>query len=456
MRECRLGRLGSAAGLAVLLGIVGLGSVGCESLRGGAQPQQPLWQERPSHSLHVVYRTPIVASSRRRGETYERGQVEIDVKHRRLFVGSSDHGLYSLNAQDGSVRFRYEARGNVQSAPLYDDATDTLYFGADDGALYKLDASNGELRYRFATNSEISERPVLAQGRLYFVNANDTVVCLDAASGKLLWNQHRTPVGGMQIQGNSGILVWQNRVFAGFSDGMVVAFDAVSGAERWQPVDLAAEAESNLGAIPQHFDVDTTPVPGMIDGSPVVYVASSEGGLFALDAESGTQVWHNPGVTGATQLLLWEPPQPGSAATEPAETEPDSAATLSRRLLIVATGSTGLWGIDPMDGAMVWRSRLPDGGVAGPVPFAGALLVSASQLGIYLVSPVNGRVMDGFHLAEGVSALPAVHGSHAFVLTNQGLLMSMHVAAPKGRPASEDGAPEQLEMLGSAYSRGHW
>jgi outer membrane protein assembly factor BamB len=394
--------------------------------------------------LNVVYRTPLVASSRRYGEAYERGQVEIDPKRYRLFVGSSDSGLYCVDARDGSVLWRFETMGPVQSAPLYDAETDSVYFGSADGALYKVDASNGELRYRFATNSEVSERPVLVQGRLYFVNANDTVIALAAATGKMLWNQHRSPASGMQIAGHSGLLVWGNRVYVGFSDGMIVAFDATTGVERWQPVDLAAEVESNFDLTAQHFDVDTTPVPGYIDGSPVVYVASAEAGLFALDADSGTQVWHNPGVLATTQLLLWEP-------TKPSEHAVSDSAVSSRRLLIAATGSSGLWGLDPLDGSVVWRSRLPDGGVAGPAPFAGALLVSASQLGIYLVSPINGRVIDGFHLTEGVSSLPAVYGQHAFVLTNQGQLTAIHVATP-----TRDAIPVNSLLGGGSYSRGHW
>ena len=37
------------------------------------------------------------------GEPYERGRAEIDVPHGRVFVGTSDHGLYALRASDGST-----------------------------------------------------------------------------------------------------------------------------------------------------------------------------------------------------------------------------------------------------------------------------------------------------------------------------------------------------------------
>lgn len=447
----------------IILGLcmaAGLG-LGCEMLRSGAQPQKPIWYERPSYSLQLRFRTSVLAPTRRQGEAYERGQVELDPIHRRLFVGSSDGGLYCLDARDGTQLWRFETAGHVQSAPLYDSAEDSVYFGSDDGALYKLDAGNGELRYRFATNSEVSERPVLDRGKLYLVNANDTVVAIDTTSGKMLWNQHRAPVPGMQIAGHSGLLVWGGRVFVGFSDGMVVAFDAATGAERWQPVDLAAEAEQTLGGAPEHFDVDTTPVADSIDGSPVIYVASAQGGLFALDAESGTQVWQNPAVVGSTQLLLWDEPRrrvvEASAAAE-ADGPNEGSSTgsnsdqpaLSRKLLIAATGSSGLWAVEPTDGSVVWRARLPDGGVAGPVPLAGALLVSASQLGLYLVSPRDGRVIDGIHVAEGVSALPVARGNQAFALTNTGDLLGLHVASPR------DPASNSVSLAGSSYQRSHW
>lgn len=438
-------------GLTGLVFIATLGT-GCETLRGSAQPQQPNWFERPSQSIHVVYRTPLVAPTRHHGEAYERGQIEIDPAQRRLFVGSSDHGLYCLDARDGSPLWRFETTGHVQSSPLYDAAENVVYFGADDGALYKLDASNGELRFRFATNSEVSERPVLSNGKLYFVNANDTVVAIDARSGKMLWNQHRAPIPGMQLAGHSGLLVWGGRVYVGFSDGMAIAYDATTGAERWQPVDLAAEAEQSAGNAPDHFDVDTTPVADTIDGSPVVYVASAQGGVFALDAESGTQTWHNPSVIGSTQLLLWDEPKrkTGDVDTGAVEASENGQSVHSRKLLIAATGASGLWALEPSDGSVVWRSRLPDGGVAGPVPLAGALLVSASQLGLYLVSPSNGRVIDGIHIVEGVSALPSGRGNHGFVLTNTGDLLAVHVAAP--RDATDDG----VSLFGSSYQRSHW
>lgn len=411
------------AQLAAVAALAAAASFGCASLTTGANPEAvPLWRHHPSYDLHVVYTRTALIESRRAGEPYERGQPEIDARGRRVFLGSSDRGLYALRAEDGAHIWRFETLGFVQCQPLYDPAEDAVYFGSNDGALYRVDARDGKLRWRFMTNAEVSRRPVLSDGVLYVTNANDTLLALDPATGKLLWHQHRTPAMGMEVAGYAGPTLFRGKVYTGFSDGTVLAFDAKTGAERWQPVDLSAEAEQTLGELPQQLDVDTTPVPDQIDQGAVVYVGSYAGGVFALDAETGTQVWTNPGVVGVSDLYLWnEPPRPRQAD------EPEPAA---RKILIASSGTTGLWGLEPSSGKELWRRSLPFGGVSAPVPMVGALLVSASQLGVFLISPLGGELIDGIHVADGVSMMPAVHQNRAFVLTNGGSFLSLHVANP--------------------------
>jgi outer membrane protein assembly factor BamB len=397
--------------------------VGCEAVRAGANPEVPLWVHRPSGSLVVIYKRQIVAPSRADVEPYQRGRPEIDVRGRRVFVGSSDRGLYAIRAEDGEVLWRFETAGYVQCEPLYDPGENVVYFGANDGALYKVDADDGRLSWRFETNAEVARRPVLSERFLYVVNANDTVLALDPKTGALHWSQHRPPALGMEVAGYSGPLLWRGKIYAGFSDGTVTAFDAATGAERWQPVDLSAEAEQALGEVPTYLDVDTTPIGEMLEAGPAVFVGSYAGGVFALDAEAGTQIWANPAVGGVSELVLWKQPE-HPAREEGAPPLPE------RRLLLAATGTTGLWALDPENGREVWRRPLPHGGVSAPVPVMGALLVSASQLGVFLVSPLDGGIIDGIHLTDGASGTPAAYGRRAFAVTNGGYFMSMQIAPP--------------------------
>ncbi|HEX4338101.1 MAG TPA: PQQ-binding-like beta-propeller repeat protein [Polyangiaceae bacterium] len=392
----------------------------CSLTTAPANPELPTWVHRPSWSMSTVYRQPIEAPSRDETEPYERGRPELDIAHRRVFVGSSDRGFYAVRAEDGTVLWRFETLGVVQCEPLYDPTEDVVYFGSNDGALYKVRAEDGALLWRFSTNAEVARRPVIVGSTVYALNANDTVIALDRKTGQRKWSQHRTPALGMEVAGYAGPLVWRGLVYAGFSDGTVTAYDALSGTERWQPVDLSAEAEEQLGDVPRYLDVDTTPVPSIIDESPVIYVASYEGGVFALDADNGSKVWQRPEVTGVSEIVAWQ--QPGHHG--PNGTEPP------RDLLFAASGTTGLWALDPRTGEDVWHRPLPDGGVSAPVPIAGALLVSTTLHGLFLMSPIDGSVIDGMHTGAGFSMAPAAYGLKAFILSNTGTLLALHVTPP--------------------------
>jgi outer membrane protein assembly factor BamB len=406
-------RLGAGATLVGLLLMTG-----CEALRSGAHPDLPPFVTRPNGAMHVMYERRILAASRISGEPYERGQAELDRRGKRVFVGSSDRGLYAVRVEDGTVLWRFETLGFVQCAPLYDPNEDVLYFGSNDGALYKVRARDGHLLWRFMTNAEVSRRPVLEHGTLFVANANDTVLALNPATGDMRWHQHRTPAMGMEVAGYSGITYFRDKIYSGFSDGTVVAFDPTTGAERWQPVDLAAEVEAQTGEAPRYLDVDTTPVPDTLQAGPVVFVASYAGGVYALDAETGTQVWSNVGVLGVSDLTLW---------SQPAHENPTSPA---RHYLLASSGTSGLWALDPETGTEVWRRSLPSGGVSAPVPLSGALLVSTTRLGVFLISPLGGDLIDGIHMVDGSAMTPAAEGTRAFVLTNAGTLLALRVSPP--------------------------
>jgi outer membrane protein assembly factor BamB len=262
----------------------------------------------------------------------------------------------------------------------------------------------------------------LHRGLLVFSNANDTVIAVNPSTGAMRWNYHRAPIGGMSVAGYAGVAAWHDKVYCAFSDGHVMAFDAAEGAPMWPPVDLSAEAEQTLGQLPKYFDVDTTPVVDRIAAGTVVYAGSYDGGVTALDAQSGARVWANDRVVGVTDLVLW---------TQPAHTPRDGGPTIpARRLLLAASGTTGLWALNPEDGTEVWRNRLPSGSVSAPVPVAGSLMVSTSKYGVFLLSPLNGKVIDGIDLGMRFSMVPAAHGFRVFLMSDGGAWLSMHITPP--------------------------
>lgn len=406
----------------VVMGLLALGLAACKNT--GASPELPTWQKRPNYSLGVVNRRVLTAENSVLGEDYEKGRPELDVKHNRVFVGTADRALYALRVEDLSTIWRFQTLSYVQSEPLYDADENVVYFGSNDGALYKVTADHGDLVYRFSTNAEIARKPLLAGGLLYVTNANDTIIAINPSTGELKWTQHRTPAYGMEIAGYAGVSAYGGKVYTSFSDGRVFAFDAADGRERWS-ADLSAEAESQGPDIPKYLDADATPLVVNTGQGMLVMAASYAGGVYALDAATGARVWASEKAKGVVELSLWDEPEHPSIDGGP--------PVPRRRMLLAASGTTGLWALDLDDGRELWRRSLPEGGVSAPVAAAGAILLSTTRYGLFLISPIEGKVIDGIDTGTGFAQTPAAHGRRAFAMTNGGALLGIHIDGPRAR-----------------------
>ncbi|MBM4376862.1 MAG: PQQ-binding-like beta-propeller repeat protein [Deltaproteobacteria bacterium] len=418
-------RLALAAGLA-------LATAACDKLGAVAKPEVPLWVHHPGTALTIESRRELSTKKLDAGEPFERGTPTIDAPHRRVFVGSSDHGLYALSATTLATLWRFETGGRVEGTPLYVEQEDAVYFGSNDGAVYKLRAADGKLVWRFSTNGEVLRRPVLVADTLFAMNANDALVAIHAITGKLRWFRQRPSAAGMEIAGYAAPAVHDGLVYAAFSDGLLLAYRLEDGSEAWSgPVDLNAEAEQAAvrGEL-RYLDADTTPVVAPLGANPegpreALFVASYEGGVFALDPRTGGQLWRNDKALGVTELVAWTSerrPTPGSG-------EPPTARTV----LVASSGMTGLWGLEPSDGHAEWRRELPAGGVTPVVPWKQALLVGTTRYGLFLIHPLDGRVLDGIAAGGSFAATPATYGTHAFALSNEGVLLGLGLEPPSRR-----------------------
>ena len=425
-RRKKAGRAATALSFALTL-------TACDQFGAVAKPEVPLWANHPGTALSVDARRELSTKQFDAGEPYERGVPALDTAHRRVFVGSSDRGLYALSAATLATLWRFQTGGAVQGQPLYVQQEDAVYVGSNDGAVYKLRASDGAMIWRFATNAEVVRQPVLAGKTLFAMNANDTLVAIDKDSGKLRWFRQRTPAFGMEIAGYAGPAVHDRMVFAAFSDGAVMAYRVDDGSEAWTTIaDLTAEAEQTAaGNELRYLDVDTTPVIAHLGGETMLFVASYEGGIFALDPKSGGQLWRNEKASGVTDLTLWTgATRAASSATgDSAGLAPTSPAQTS--VLVASSGLTGLWGLKPTDGAPLWRRELPAGGATAAVPWAGALLFGTSRYGLFLVHPLDGSVLDGLAAGGSFAAAPAAQGRRAFALTNDGVVMALGIEPPQ-------------------------
>jgi outer membrane protein assembly factor BamB len=180
------------------------------------------------------------------------------------------------------------------------------------------------------------------------VEAEDLVLCFDAATGKVLWKA--VEPGGLIRAGSKrggfhvAPAVDGGRVFAVGSTGRVFAYDAASGAKLWQGdvgdafkaadqeriADLAQAAAGKI-VLPKRPSWHTSVVA--VNG--IVVTADFRGGLRGCDAATGALKWSMPDcISGYATPNVWR--RQGKA------------------WLLCATAGGSMRLINPQDGKAAW------------------------------------------------------------------------------------------------------
>ncbi|MEM6903626.1 MAG: PQQ-binding-like beta-propeller repeat protein, partial [Pseudomonadota bacterium] len=165
-------------------------------------------------------------------------------------------------------------------------------------------------------------QPVVAEGRVYALDAEADLTAISLADGDRLWTIETRLEDEDEDVLSGGVALAEGRVFVTTGYATVAAFDAESGAELWR----------------QRMSAPSRAAPTVARG--LVYVVTVDNKLIALDAATGTVQWDHSGLVEAAGLL-------GTA----------SPAT-DGEVLIVGYSSGELHGLRPENGASVWQDSL--------------------------------------------------------------------------------------------------
>lgn len=214
-----------------------------------------------------------------------------------LFIGSSDHFLYALDASTGTLKWKFETGGRVTSSPAV--SAGLVFFGSFDSNFYALDAATGKLKWKFKTAGErrfsaphlhgaepaaeimpdpfdfYLSSPVIANGAVFFGSGDTNIYALDAASGTLKWKFKTGDVVHASPAISDGTL------FVGSWDSYFYALDAGSGKEKWR---LKTGEDANI-----HNQVGIQSSAAVANG--VVYFGCRDSKFYAVDASTGKQLW---------------------------------------------------------------------------------------------------------------------------------------------------------------------
>ncbi len=150
-----------------------------------------------------------------------------------LYVGGYDGNLYAIDtseiASNANVPSLGEALlfstdGSIVASPVV--VRDTVLVASSDGFLYSLDARDGALKWKFKTNNKAWSTPAVEGGRVYFGSLDHTLYAVDFNSGEEVWE---FPTKGAIA---SNPLVRDGQVYVGTFEGILYALDGANGRER--------------------------------------------------------------------------------------------------------------------------------------------------------------------------------------------------------------------------------
>ena len=284
-----------------------------------------------------------------------------------------------------------------------------VFVGSRNGIVYSLDAKTGCLVWAFEADAGVRSSPVVGAGggvRVFFGDAHAQIYALDANSGALRWKVKADTHGDAMVTG--AVAFHNGRVYAGVSSfeeasavipsyecctfrGSVVALDAATGRQVWKTFTISEEARptSKNSAGTQLWG----PSGGGVWSAPALdpdrnrlYITTGDNysnpptkasdAIIALALDTGRILWTKQALAGdAWNLSCLKAAGAGRAkCPEGAGHDHDfgsspALTTLAdgRRVLLAGQKSGMLHALNPETGEFLWQTRVGEGGVLGGI-----------------------------------------------------------------------------------------
>lgn len=132
----------------------------------------------------------------------------------------------------------------------------------------------------------LNARPVVADGKIFTIDADGRVSAFDADSGSRVWSEELRSDRRRDQDAVGGALVFdEGRIYAHSGLNFFVALDAQTGAELWRSETI----------VPFHG------APTVADGR--IFVTSDDNELLSMDADNGQVDWTYPGIVETARLI---------------------------------------------------------------------------------------------------------------------------------------------------------
>ncbi len=310
----------------------------------------------------------------------------------RVFVADRDGLVQAIDANTGNRIWSVETDLPLSGGPGSGD--ELVVVGTSDGEVIALNQDNGTELWRARVSSEILSVPAAAMGVVVVHTIDGKLFGLNATDGKQLWLYSReVPV--LTLRGSSSPVISGNMVYTGFAGGKLVALELSTGIMQWE---ISITAPSGRSELERMVDIDGDPFVN----NGVIYVTTYQGDVAAVGEYTGTLMWRRKLSSYNNVVADW-------------------------RNLYVSDATGQVWGINPDDGAAMWKqSKLLNRQLSAPAVVDGYVVVGDFDGYLHWLSHSDGRMVARTRVGgEAISAAPVMHNGVVYVVGDGGDLAAV-------------------------------
>ena len=210
------------------------------------------------------------------------------------------------------VAYKLDAKGNVKkqwsAAVLEGNEKDNIqlanarlkdgfiYTSASNGWVAKFDVAKRSVVWKKHYTGGFGASPTVHNDMVYLISATDELIALDADTGELDWQIEEDSGATTSLQ-TPPVVVYQDKVLAGFSNGILALVDADSGNIVWKTKVINGRASGNIVNI---LDIDFPPV--IFEDEGTVVAGGIRSSVMGFDLLTGQPRWQI--ATGLNSYML--------------------------------------------------------------------------------------------------------------------------------------------------------
>jgi outer membrane protein assembly factor BamB len=246
-----------------------------------------------------------------------------------------------------------------------------VYVGSWDNKTYCLNATTGKQIWNYTTGWFVESSPAVAYGRVYVGSYDSKIYCLNDTTGAQIWNY---TTGDIVV---SSPAVVDDRVYVGSLDNKTYCLNATTGEHIWNYT--AGDWVSSS--------------PAVADGR--VYIGSGDQKIYCLDASTGAEIWNY--TTGN-----WV----------------SSSPAIIEDRVYVGSADHKIYCLDASTGMHIWNFTTGNYIVSSPAVANGSVYVGSWDHKVYCLDAISGTHIWNYTTGGVIYSSPAVGDGKVYVGSN--------------------------------------